>query len=186
MERSAQIMDLSPVDAGRFRIAMGAFATGVAVVTTAWRGEMFGMTVNSLTSVSLDPCLLLICPRRGSATGAAIRERGAFAVNLLSRNQQDLAHRFVGAFAGRFDGLRPRSCGDGLPLLPGCLAYLRCRVRDIHPGGDHDIVVAEAESCSMPPRDEPPLIFYRGAFGAFAPDAGTNRKAGPNREERQP
>ena len=71
------------IDPKRFRSVMGAFATGVAVVATEWEGELFGATINSLTSVSLAPCMLLFCTSEGSATGTAIRKRGLFSVNIL-------------------------------------------------------------------------------------------------------
>lgn len=153
--------------AARFRATMGNFATGVAVITTAARGELHGMTVNSLTSVSLDPCLLLVCPRRGSATGQAIRETGRFAVNLLERSQRQISSRFIGRFDDRFSGL-DLTFAEGLPLLPGCLAHLCCRVHDIHAGGDHDIILGEVEAMEETGGD--PLVFFRGSFGAFQPE----------------
>src|SRR5438045_3484155 len=82
------------VDPKKFRAAMGAFATGVAIVTTAQNDRRYGMAVNSLTSVSLDPALLLFCVKRDSDTGAVIRARGAFAVNLLNGDQQPLVKQF--------------------------------------------------------------------------------------------
>jgi len=160
---------LRPVTPSRFRAAMGAFATGVAVVTTEWQGTRQGMTVNSLTSVSLAPCLLLVCLRKGSATGAAIQASGAFAVNLLTEGQEALARRFVGPLGDRFMGLPPTRCNLGQPLLPECLAHLSCRLHAIHPGGDHDILMGEVTSCTA--LEGAPLVFYRGRFGRYLPEA---------------
>ncbi len=152
------------VSASEFRVAMGAFATGVAVVLAQHDDRLHGMTVNSLTSVSLDPPLLLVCPRRGSATGAAVKASGAFVVNILDVHQQDIATRFVGNFANRFDGLELGRSLQGFPVLAGALAHFDCVVRGVHNGGDHDIVVGEVVSCVQHSGD--PLLFYRGRFGA--------------------
>lgn len=156
-----------PVDPRAFRAAMGAFATGVAVVTASDRGAWFGMTVNSLTSVSLDPCLLLVCPRRGSATGDAIKASGLFAVNLLNKSQKALASRFVGQNGDRFSGVGVDIGARGLPVLHDALSHFECVVRDVHAGGDHDIVIGEVVSCLR--REGDPLVFFRGAFGHYLP-----------------
>jgi 3-hydroxy-9,10-secoandrosta-1,3,5(10)-triene-9,17-dione monooxygenase reductase component len=151
------------IDPTRFRAAMSAFTTGVAVITTAWDGGCHGMTANSLTSVSLDPCLLLVCPRRGSSTGEAIHQRMAFAVNLLANEQAEISRRFIGKLDERFKDLEVAFDRLGLPLLPNCLAHFSCVVRDIHPAGDHDIVVGEVVDCRA--RDGEPLVYYRGGVG---------------------
>ena len=84
------------IDPKQFRSVMGTFATGVAVIATEWSGELFGATINSLTSVSLEPCMLLVCTSEGSATGTAIRNRGFFSVNILGQHQSELSARFTG------------------------------------------------------------------------------------------
>ncbi|WP_442580213.1 flavin reductase family protein [Mesorhizobium sp. ASY16-5R] len=156
------------VDPQAFRAAIGAFATGVAVVTASDAGAWFGMTMNSLTSVSLDPCLLLICPKKGSATGSAMKASGQFGVSLLNNSQKELAGRFVGraaSMAERFDGLNIDIGQRGLPLLRDALSSFECVVRDIHSGGDHDIVIGEVISCRR--LDGEPLVFFRGGFGKY-------------------
>ena len=113
-------LHMDPVDPMVFRRTMGTFATGVAVVTAVWDGEYHGMTMNSLTSVSLDPCMLLICPRRGSATGEAIANSGEFIVNLLRADHHDIVVGEVTFcrertgeplvfFQGRFGGFADRT-----------------------------------------------------------------------------
>lgn len=156
------------IDTKRFRALMGSFATGVAIVTTAWRNNQYGMTISSLTSVSLDPFLLLICPRRGSATGAAITNSGLFAVNVLARQQQILSHRFVSDMDDRFKDIEVTLSKDGLPLLSGCIAHACCSVTDIHKGGDHDIVVARVIESENFEGD--PLVLFRGVFGIHRPE----------------
>jgi 3-hydroxy-9,10-secoandrosta-1,3,5(10)-triene-9,17-dione monooxygenase reductase component len=153
------------IDPKRFRSVMGTFATGVAVVATEWRGELFGATVNSLTSVSLAPCMLLVCTSEGSATGTAIQKRGLFSVNVLGQHQLDVSTRFATNLENRFDDLDVTFSIDGLPLLNGTAAQLCCRVATIHKAGDHDIILGEVLNgdeiaCS-------PLVFHKGNYGSF-------------------
>jgi 3-hydroxy-9,10-secoandrosta-1,3,5(10)-triene-9,17-dione monooxygenase reductase component len=154
-----------PIDPERFRSVMGAFATGVAVITTEWNGEWFGATVNSLTSVSLAPCMLLFCMNDGSTTGAAIRDSGRFSVNILGQHQSHLSARFTGAGKDRFSGLALDFSADGLPLLRGAAAQLCCRVAAIHKGGDHDIILGDVLSGETIACH--PLVFHKGAYGSF-------------------
>jgi 3-hydroxy-9,10-secoandrosta-1,3,5(10)-triene-9,17-dione monooxygenase reductase component len=158
-------MNMQTIDAKRFRSVMGTFPTGVAVITTTWNGELFGATINSLTSVSLQPSMLLFCTSEGSATGAAIRRRGLFSVNILGQHQSDLSARFTGQPNNRFEDLAIAFSADGLPLLQGAAAQLCCSVAAIHRAGDHDIILGEVLSgdeiaCS-------PLVFHKGAYGRF-------------------
>src|SRR5215471_19974208 len=104
---------MQTIDPNRFRSVMGAFPTGVAIIATEWQGQLFVATVNSLTSVSLEPCMLLFCANEGSATGAAIRKRGLFSVNILGSHQSDLSSRFTGTLKRRFDDLPIAFSADG-------------------------------------------------------------------------
>jgi len=156
---------MQTIDPKRFRSVMGTFPTGVAVITTTWNGELFGATINSLTSVSLQPSMLLFCTSEGSATGAAICRRGLFSVNILGQHQSDLSARFTGQPNNRFEDLAIAFSADGLPLLQGAAAQLCCSVAAIHRAGDHDIILGEVLSgdeiaCS-------PLVFHKGAYGRF-------------------
>src|SRR5262249_23532495 len=112
-------MNGAAIDPKRFRSVMGTFATGVAIVATDWEGELFGATINSLTSVSLAPCTLLFCAHEVSATGAAIRKRGLFSVNILGAHQFELSARFTGEQKRRFDNLAVAFSTNGLPLPKG-------------------------------------------------------------------
>jgi flavin reductase (DIM6/NTAB) family NADH-FMN oxidoreductase RutF len=154
-----------PIDPNRFRSVMGSFATGVAVIATEWKGELFGATVNSLTSVSLAPCMLLFCMNDGSTTGAAIRNRNLFSVNVLGHHQSELPARFTKSDKNRFKDVAVDFSADRLPLLRGAAAQLCCRVAAIHKGGDHDIILGEVLSgeeltCK-------PLVFHKGRYGSF-------------------
>jgi 3-hydroxy-9,10-secoandrosta-1,3,5(10)-triene-9,17-dione monooxygenase reductase component len=139
-------MNMQTVDPEHFRSVMGAFPTGVAIIATEWESELFGATINSLTSVSLTPCMLLFCTNEGSATGMAIRKRGLFSVNILGHHQSDLSVRFTGKQRNRFEDLAVGFSADGLPLLEGAAAQLCCRVTTIHRAGDHDIILGEVLS----------------------------------------
>ena len=151
------------IDAAWFRQMMGGFATGVAVVTARDADqELHGMTVNSLTSVSLDPVLLLVCFTRDSRTAEAVEESGVFAVNLLSHGQMALSNAFSRPGEDRFRDVDYELDDDGVPLLGGGLGYARCSVDAVHDGGDHIIVVAAVRSCQV--RQGEPLIFYRGRY----------------------
>jgi 3-hydroxy-9,10-secoandrosta-1,3,5(10)-triene-9,17-dione monooxygenase reductase component len=115
----------------------------VAVITGRSRsGEPVGMTVSSLTSVSLAPPLVLFCPAVTSGAWAAARERGSFAVNLLGHQHSELAVRFAGP-GDRFAGLRTLPTDDGIPVLADALTALICDVRDEHPAGDHTVVLGQ-------------------------------------------
>jgi 3-hydroxy-9,10-secoandrosta-1,3,5(10)-triene-9,17-dione monooxygenase reductase component len=164
------------INSHSFRATMSKFATGVAVLTGFHDGQRFGMTINSLTSVSLDPHQILVCLNQGSATGNAIRSSGRFAVSLLDRDQQDVARSFVGRDAKRFDGIACTTGLAGLPLVEGALAYLVCSVSDVLPSGDHDIVIGDVVECWQ--RDGEPLVFYSGAYGCFESDAPKLRACG--------
>ncbi|MBR0825867.1 flavin reductase [Bradyrhizobium manausense] len=158
-------MNMQTIDPKRFRSVMGTFPTGVAIVATEWEGDLFGATINSLTSVSLQPCMLLVCTNEGSATGAAIRQRGLFSVNILGQHQSELSARFTGKLESRFDDLSIAFSADGLPLLQGAAAQLCCRVAAVHKAGDHDIILGEVLSGEEAACN--PLVFHKGSYGGF-------------------
>ena len=145
------------------RSAMGGFATGVAVVTAAQEGVPHGMTVNSLTSVSLEPPLLLVCLTRGARTETAIRASGAFCINILNERQEDASRRFARPGEEHFDGLELETTPLlRLPAIARALVRVECEVHGLHDGGDHAIVVGRIVSCQY--RDGLPLLFYRGKY----------------------
>jgi len=139
---------------------MGQFATGVAVVTT--RGPA-GLTTNAVTSLSLDPALVLVCLDRGSRTLAAVREHGRLAVNVLSAGQREIAVRFSGkaAHAEKFRDVAWHE-EAGVPVLDEAVAWVAGPVTELLPGGDHEIAIVAAEAFAAPGGD--PLIFHRGDY----------------------
>jgi flavin reductase (DIM6/NTAB) family NADH-FMN oxidoreductase RutF len=155
-------------DVGTFRKAMGAFPTGVTVVTVAsGDGNMHGMTVNSFSSVSLDPMLVLVCLNETSRGLGLIERAGAFVVNVLSAGQQDISRWFANrhrpASSSMFDGVPFEPGVTGCPVLVGATASFECRVRQSHRAGDHLIVLGEVVALVHRPQLDP-LIFHAGAY----------------------
>jgi 3-hydroxy-9,10-secoandrosta-1,3,5(10)-triene-9,17-dione monooxygenase reductase component len=155
-----------PRHARSFRDALGRLATGVAFVTAAPDGEPAGLIVNSLTSVSLEPPLVSICPSRSSLTWSRIRRTGRFGVNILRRQHEPFAKRATPAGADRFAGLNWEVGPGGVPLLTDALASFECEIVAEHPTGDHWIVVGQVHNLHISP-DNDPLVFFAGAFGAL-------------------
>ena len=155
----------------RYRAVIGHFATGVAVITASHsNGNAYGMTTNALTSVSLDPLLLLVCFDNAARTLPVVREAGRFAVNVLHTGQEELA----GVFASKvpveqkFDRV-DYHVEHGAPVLRDALAWLACDVRELHPAGDHTVVLGEV--ATMGEGEGDPLVFYRGAYTSVASGA---------------
>jgi flavin reductase (DIM6/NTAB) family NADH-FMN oxidoreductase RutF len=148
------------------RRAMGQFATGVAVITSRdFLGRPVGSTVNALSSLSLDPPLVLVCLAQTSRTLEALRQHGAFAVNVLSASQVELAELFA----------QPGSAGDwpeaelgaaDVPHIEQAAAVVECDVHDIVTGGDHDIVLGAVRHTRTRDGAEP-LLFHGGSFKQF-------------------
>lgn len=156
------------VDGAQLRGFMRGWATGVSIVTTAVADRPVGCTVNALTSVSLDPPLLLVALARSSRTLAAVTERGAFAVNLLRRSQLGLARRFTRPTGDRFLNVR-YGWRCGVPILDDTLAASVCTVTDVFPAGDHDLVLGRP--CWLrqsDPATTAPAVFYAGAYGQLS------------------
>jgi flavin reductase (DIM6/NTAB) family NADH-FMN oxidoreductase RutF len=158
------------VSAVEFRHAMGHFATGVTVVTSVnAAGEPVGTTANAVTSLSLDPPLVLVCFDLGSLTLHAIRGHGAFVVNVLGAPQQQLSANFARrGLAAAWDGVRHRRGPTGSPRLEDVLAVLECTVEHALPGGDHEIIVGRVRHAETSPACIAPLLYYRGAYAELA------------------
>ncbi|HEX9887134.1 MAG TPA: flavin reductase family protein [Longimicrobiales bacterium] len=147
-----------------FRNVMSHLATGVTVVASRQRtGDPCGLTANAVASVSLDPPMILVCVDLGSRTLGCLRESGVFAISVLSAGEERVARRFaVEEPSLRFEGVSFRDEATGAPVLDSALAWLDCRVRDVHEAGDHAIVVGDVVACAA--RDGDPLLFFRGAY----------------------
>lgn len=159
-------------DAERFRLVMGHFATGVTVVTVATKDGADGITVNALSSVSLEPPLVMVALDRRRHVVPAVRAAGRYAVNVLAEDQRHLADCFAGAAVepGRdaFCGASWRPGVTGLPLIDGAIATLECTVVDTVPVGDHDLFIGRVDSLATP-RDEAPLVYFRRRYRRVEP-----------------
>ena len=151
-----------------FRIVMAQFATGVTVVTTALEGQLHGLTANAVTSVSLHPCLVLVCIDHDANSYRLISESGIFAVNILSWQQQILADRFAGRAPlvnASFDGVTYRAGSTGAPILEDALAWVECHLTQRVTAGDHDIFVGTAVAAGAAVGEaQEPLLFYRSRY----------------------
>ena len=128
-------------------------------------GRPHGMTVNSLTSVSLVPPLLLVCIDHQATMHDILLAERRFAANMLSAPQEALARRFAGKHDHRFDGIGYRLSESGLVLLDGALAHLECEREVVHPAGDHSVIVARVVGGRAV--DGRPLLYYRGGYAVL-------------------
>ena len=158
------------VDEGAYRHVMGRLAKGVAVLTTTTSGQDHALTANSLTSVSLDPVLLLVCIETDARFHDAARESGVFGVSILGAHQRSLAAWFATPgrpTPGQMDRAPHHRAESGVVLLDGCLATLECAVRDVHPAGDHSIFVAEVRTARLAADPKAALVHFRGQYSAL-------------------
>lgn len=145
------------------RAALGAFATGVAVVTARDAdGTMAGLTVNSFSSVSLDPPLVLFSQSLRSPSLPLFRRASHFIINILAADQQSLSRRFARPSADKFAGVAYAASTCGAPILHGAVAHFQCRREHEYDGGDHAIFIGRVERYAS--YDRPPLIFLRGDY----------------------
>lgn len=155
------------MDDRTFRNAMGKFATGVTVITTAINGEVRGMTANAFMSVSLDPKLILISIGEKAKMNEIIKQTGKFTVNILSEEQQDLSMLFAGQLKEKqnvtFDWV-----GDQ-PVLPNSLANIFCDVYNTHVAGDHTLYIGKVTDIYM--KEGAPLLFFEGKYRNLASHA---------------
>ncbi len=151
-------------DPRTLRDALGCFATGVTVVTCVdGNGNPAGLTVNSFTSVSLDPPLLLVCIARPAASANALINASHFAVNVLQTGQQPASIRFSTRDQDRF-GTTPWSCGEaGAPILKDSLGVFECERFAVHDAGDHHILVGQVVKASFDAGLDP-LLYFRGRY----------------------
>ncbi len=156
------------VDPQTVRDVVGCFATGIAVMTTMGRnGLPVGLVVNSFSSLSLDPPLVMWGISRDAPSFVAFRSHTGFAVNIVAAQTQEEALRFARPSANGFAGRGWSKGLRSLPVLDRALAMLECRTLQQLPGGDHVIIIGQVERCRMGEGD--PLLLYRGRFATIGP-----------------
>ncbi len=155
------------IDQQEFRDACGRFGTGVCVVTSLGADGPSGMTANAVTSLSLEPPLMIVCFALTARTLAAVEHSGRFGVQFLAHDQEEVAARFASKLPERekFEGLA-WSERVGVPSIDGCLAWLGCELQDLRQGGDHMIGVGEVVDLWR--GEGEPLIFFSGDYWSLA------------------
>jgi flavin reductase (DIM6/NTAB) family NADH-FMN oxidoreductase RutF len=155
--------DSSRVTSDQFRKAAGRFATGITIATVLdAEGQPHGLTVNSFTSVSLEPPLVLICLGHKAATVERFRSAKHFGINILAADQRRLSDHFARKGHNRFDGLDWHRGKTGVPLLPGVLCAMECDIHKRIAVGDHDIFVGEVVRAEV--NDKTPLVYFASDY----------------------
>lgn len=154
---------IPPFNIRDFRTALGAFATGVTIVTARGKNdEPVGLTVNSFASVSLDPPLVLWSQSLYAQSLASFQEASHFVVNILAADQVELSKRFSGPHDNRFLDVEHIVPEHGAPVIAGCAAHFECKNEARHYGGDHIIFIGRVERYAH--TDKPTLMFCRGQY----------------------
>jgi len=154
---------------GAFRRTMGRFATGVGLLTVQSGTRLHGMTANAISSLSLDPLLVLACVGKQTTMAGMLRDCGGFAINFLSRDQELVARHFAGA---QREGAPPEvhfERWQGGPRLRGSLAALGCHLQEILEGGDHWVVIGRVVALAEDGQAAQPLLFFNGRYRLLAP-----------------
>ena len=154
------------IDNRTFRNVMGLFATGVTVIATQIDGEIQGMTANAVTSVSLDPLLVLVCVQKKAHMAEFLQASGEFSINILNEDQADLSNFFAGIWPNdkpdpsfEFD---PWVCG---PRLRGSIGAVACKIDELIEGGDHWIITGSVIDLYRQETPQNPLLYYKGQYG---------------------
>ncbi len=163
---------MSELDPAVFRQAMGRLVQGVSVLTTTHEGHDHAMTADTVTSVSLEPLLVLACVETESRFHDAVVGAGVWGVSVLAADQRPLSEWFATRgrpLHGQLDRAEfRRGEHTGVALLDGALTQLECRTTAVHTAGDHVIVVGEVLDITVPDTVGPALVHYRGRYGSIA------------------
>jgi len=154
---------MSPPDPASFRAAMGILPTGVTVVTAPGPDGPAGATANAVSSLSIEPMLMLACLDRGSRTLLAVQAANRFGVSVLHAGQESIARGFAtkAPVADKWEGVGWRE-RDGVPAIDGALAFVACDLRDVIAGGDHVIVTGAVTALAT--TEGTPLVFHAGRY----------------------
>ena len=165
-EISADDTSVRPsVDGTTFRQAMRHLAAGVCVVTTIdHMGTMLGLTATSVTSVSLEPPLVLVCVDNRSRTIAPLKGGAPFVVHFLAHGQEELARRFATFLPDKLAGVDYQLTPGGCPRLAGVLSSVECVAQHIYAGGDHTIIVGRVVDCQAGAGETRPLMYFAGQY----------------------
>jgi 3-hydroxy-9,10-secoandrosta-1,3,5(10)-triene-9,17-dione monooxygenase reductase component len=157
---------LSNPNGESLRHVLGHYPTGVAVITTMTEDGPTGMAMNSFTSVSLDPPLVLFCPANSSSTWPALRKHPRLAINVLSAQQEEVSRLFARKDVDRFAATGWSPGHNGAPLLNDALGWIECHVTSETAAGDHSVVVAQIDHLGVHDVVADALVFFKGAYHA--------------------
>jgi flavin reductase (DIM6/NTAB) family NADH-FMN oxidoreductase RutF len=154
---------MADVEAADFRAAMGLLPAGVTVVTAPGPDGPAGATASAVTSLSLDPMLMLACLDRGSRTLLAVQAANRFGINVLGADQEQVARAFSSKapVPDKWEGIEWSERG-GIPAIAGTIVWVVCELHDVIAGGDHVIVTGEVLELEAPGGE--PLLHYRGEY----------------------
>lgn len=155
------------VEAGIFRNVVGHFASGVTVITTVVDGILYGTTASAVSSLSMEPPMMLACLNRSSATHDRVVAAGYFGINILAEGQSDLAFHFGRKGEDKFATVPHTLSPEGIPLIDGALATIVCKIDETATGGTHTVFLGLATSAEA--HDRQPLAYYRGTMGRLEP-----------------
>ena len=153
-------------DPAEQRRIMGSFATGVTVVTTN-SNPPTGLTANAVTSLSLDPPLVLVAVDKKGGSHHAIKDAGCFAMNILTSSQQNVSNKFATHGPKDFSDLNIKTAKTGAPIIADSLGWVDCKLTEILPGGDHDIFIGEIVAGELNSGD--PLLYFACKYRDVAP-----------------
>jgi flavin reductase (DIM6/NTAB) family NADH-FMN oxidoreductase RutF len=155
------------LDPRAFRDTMGRFATGVTVMTWDDGVHARGMTANAVTSVSLDPMLVLVCVDRKTSAHAQMEHASAFVLNILAADQVDISMTFARHGVEDMADVPYTQKQTGAPVIDGVIAWLECAVAERLAGGDHTIYVGQVIAMAIERPEAEPLLFYAGHYRAI-------------------
>lgn len=156
------------IEPSLYKEVMGAFPSGVTVVTTLDAdGEIVGITASAFTALSLDPALVLFCPNYASDTYPVLRDSQRFAIHLLAADQQAEAYAFAGKGKDKARGIEWQLSERGNPLLATATAIIECELWREYDGGDHAIIVGAVRNLILPEEKVTPMVYHRGKLGAL-------------------
>ena len=157
---------MTRIDPKRFRSVLGHLPTGVTAITAYGEDGPEGMAANAVTSVSLDPPLILFCPAKTSTTWPRIRAAGRFCVNVMADHHAEAARQLSLRGTDRFAGIELEDRPAG-PAIADAVAWIECEIEAEHDAGDHTVVIARVLAVEARP-EASALVFFRGRFGRFA------------------
>ena len=158
---------MTAIDPQDYRRTLGNYPTGVVIITGVDAEGPVGLAIGSFASVSLDPPLVGFLPDKGSSSWPKIHESGSFCVNVLASDQLDVCRAFASRGGDKYQSIDWTPGPTGSPVIDGVVAWIDCTIERVDEAGDHWFVLGRVVEMQVPRDDVGPLLFLRGAYGAF-------------------